>query len=157
MPDGKLVATGHFAGNKDPGIIRLWNFETGKEVRGKRRGHREPVTSVAFAPDGKTLVSASWDRTVRVWDVATGKELKCFLGHSDVVECAAFSADGKRVISSGNIFTPSLRVWDVATGKQLFETDPVRDGFFGVAALPDGRQCVTAGRDGVVRLWQWKR
>jgi WD40 repeat protein len=88
--------------------------------------------------------------------VATGKELKSFLGHADVAECAAFTSDGKRIISSGNIFNPSLRIWDVATGKQLFESEPVRDGFFCVATLPNS-QCVSAGRDGVIRLWQWKR
>jgi WD40 repeat protein len=156
LPDGKLIATGHFAGDSEPGVVRLWNFETGKEIR-EMRGHKEAVTSVAFAPNGKTLVSTSWDKSVRLWDVATGKELKSFLGHTNVAECAVFTSDGSRLVSSGNIFNPSLRIWDVATGKQLFESAPVRDGFFCVATVPNSRQCVSAGRDGVVRLWQWKR
>ena len=79
------------------------------------------------------------------------------LSENKYAEGAAFTSDGKRIVSCGNIFNPTLRVWDVETGTQLYESAIVADGFFAVATLPNSRQCVSAGRDGIVRLWQWKR
>jgi WD40 repeat protein len=71
-------------------------------------------------------------------------------------EYAVFTPDGKRVLACGNDYDPRVRLWDAATGMQLHESRPVPKGFLCVAALPDGRHCVTAGKDGVVRLWRWK-
>jgi WD40 repeat protein len=112
---------------------------------------------VAFSPDGKMLLSSSFDRTVRLCDVDSGRQLKYLTGHTHRVEYAAFSPDGRRIVSCGNQNNPTLRVWDVASGKQLHESEEVAGGFLGVAVRPNGCQCVTAGRDGVVRLWRWAR
>jgi len=61
-------------------------------------GHTEPVNSVAFSPDGKQIVSGSWDRTVRRWDAATGQQLLPALeGHTEAVSSVAFSPDGKQI------------------------------------------------------------
>ncbi len=79
--------------------------------------HAGWVHSVAFAPDGKTLVSGSWDRTIRRWELATGKELGRLLGHTHVVEGLAFTPDGKRVASAGHDQT--IRLWDRATNREL--------------------------------------
>jgi WD40 repeat protein len=155
-PDGKTVACGHFSGVDKPGIVRFWDFETGKEIR-SCAGHKLEIACVAFSPDGKSLVSTSFDKTLRLWDVATGKEMKVFQGHKARAEYAAFTRDGKRIVSCGNPNDPKLRLWDVASGKQLLETEDVRGGFFCVAALPDNRQCVSAGGDGTVRVWKWAR
>ena len=155
-PDGKMIAAGHTVGYEVPGAIRLWDVESGKEVR-TLNGHTKRLCSVRFSPDGKTLVSSSFDKTVRLWNVADGKQLKSLEGHRDRVEGAAFTPDGKRVISVGNQDNPVVVLWDVASGEMLLEASAKGGGLLDVVALPDGKRCLTCSKDGIVRLWEWKR
>ena len=74
--------------------------------------------SVAFSPDGQRLASASHDKTVKIWDTATGKELFALKGHADGVRSVAFSPDGQRLASASDDKT--VKIWDSATGKELF-------------------------------------
>lgn len=155
-PDGKLLAAGHFAVVNGPGTIRLWDVAKGTEVR-VMKGHELEVTSVAFSADGKSLVTSSFDKTVRIWRVADGKEVKCLKGHTGRIECAVFTPNGQRVVSCAGESDPTLRLWDVSSGKQLGESEQVAEGFLSLAALPDNRHCLTAGKDGSIRLWRWTR
>ena len=72
--------------------------------------------SAAFSPDGQRIVTASADKTARIWDAASGKPIgKPLRGHEDEVRGAAFSPDGKRIVTASSDKT--ARIWDVATGK----------------------------------------
>ena len=78
-------------------------------------GHTGQVTSVAISPDAKRIVSGSADKTVKVWDVATGRELLSLKGHTDAVRSVAFSPDGKRIVSGSGDKT--VKVWDAGNGQ----------------------------------------
>lgn len=116
----------------------------------------DTISAIAFSPDGKTLVSASWDRTVRLWDVATGKEMRAFIGHQAQVECVAFSPDGKQIASAG--WDRTLRLWDVATGKEIRQIGEHPDGILAIAFSPDGQTLASGNQDqknqsGTLHLW----
>ena len=91
---------------------------------------------MAFSPDGSRIASAGWDKTVKVWDAATGQETLTLRGHTDWVYSVAFSPDGSRLASASEDKT--VKVWDAATGQETLtlkgHTGPVRS----VAFSPDG-------------------
>jgi WD40 repeat protein len=155
-PDGKLLAASHFAAVNGPGTIRLWDVQKGTEIRAMT-GHQMEISQVSFSPDGKLLVTSSFDKTVRIWRVADGKEIKVLKGQNGRIEGAVFTPDGQRVLSCCDEADPTLRMWDVASGKQLGESEKTDQGFLGLAVLPDGQHGLTTGKDGSVRLWRWMR
>jgi RNA polymerase sigma factor (sigma-70 family) len=110
-PDGRTLASAScfnafFAGAGQDDEIRLWDVDTGREIR-RLGGHRGGYWQVAFSADGRTLVSAGEDGRVRLWELATGRERRSFAGHEGPVTAAALSRDGRRVLS-GSVDTTAL-------------------------------------------------
>ncbi len=151
-PDGKTVAsaTGRPSGTKDakPGEVKLWGVATGKELF-NFKGHTAQVFCVAFSPDGKTLASASYDKTVKLWDPATGKELAT-LDHKAPRRWVAYSPDGKTLASLG--YDDTITLWDAATRKELagYKT---RGQLLSIAFSPDGKMLASGSRDKTIKLW----
>ena len=74
------------------------------------KGHGDGVTSVAFSPDGKRLASCSTDKTIKLWDVATGQETLTLKGHYSMVMSVAYSREGQRLASGS--FDGAIKLWD---------------------------------------------
>src|SRR5579872_4245298 len=95
------------------GLVPSWPLSTSPRLRATLKGHMTTVFSVAFSPDGKTQASGSRDNTIKLWDVATGKEQATLQGHTGGVFCVAFSPDGK-TLASGS-FDNTIEFWDVTS------------------------------------------
>ena len=114
-------------------------------------GHTLGVESVAFSPDGHTVVSGSSDGTVRLWDLQGNPISKPFQGHTNSVTSVAFSPDGQTVVSGGNDNT--VRLWDLQGNAIGAPFQGHTDTVFSVAFSPDGQTVVSGSNDNTVRLW----
>jgi WD40 repeat protein len=114
-------------------------------------GHAGIANHVAFSPDAKRLATASSDRTARIWDASTGRELRRLDGHTDSVEWAEFSPDGKRLATASDDDT--ARLWDADSGRLLHTLSGHKTDVNAVQFSPDGARLLTHGDDGEARLW----
>lgn len=145
-PDGRRLAMGSLETSK----IDLLDVASGA-VEGSFEGHSWAIRGLAFSADGKMLASASGDRTVRTWDVASRKPLQVMKGHNGVVRAVAFSADGARLVSGDSY--GNVMLWSVADGKALATGRGHEGQVQAVAVAPDGRNFASVSVDGTVRLW----
>ena len=116
------------------------------------------VLSCAFSPDGRCVLTGSNDTTARLWETATGKELRRFQGHIGHVTSVAFSRDGRWVLtgsgSLSGIGDNSARLWETATGKEVRRFKGHSEDVLAVAFSPKGRHALTGSKDGTARLWE---
>jgi len=134
-PDGKRLAAA--GGSKNGGTAKIWDLGTSK-LHVELAGHSNGVFSVAFSPDGNRVATAAYDKTARIWDVASGRELKR-LEHEEGTSCAVFTPDGARLIVSG---TARIRVWDIESGNQIMDFG---DQASKLAISPNGEYIASCG------------
>ncbi len=114
-----------------------------------------PANAAAFSTDRKLAAFASNDKSVRIYDVDAGRDLRRCIGHTASVWCVAFSPDGSKLLSGSKDGT--IRLWDVATGRELLRLEAHADLVSAVAFSPDGRRALSAGYDHEVHLWDLER
>jgi WD40 repeat protein len=125
---------------------RSWARPLGEPLR-----HESHVQAASFSPDGKRVVTASNDKTARIWDALTGQPLGEPLRHEDMVLAASFSPDGKRVVTGSA--DRIARVWDALTGQPLGAPLRHESSVLAASFSPDGKQVVTASYDKTARVW----
>jgi WD40 repeat protein len=152
-PDGKTLAWG----TPNNGAIGVWDVATQKEVRQLSPGQAGPFypNAVAFSPDGKRLAARNYDHSMRIWDLAEGKEIKFIPSQSNSYtgsQCnLAFTPDGKHLASGLGMNT--LGQWDLTTGQPVGFQAGHSGGVHVLALAADGKTAATRGYDNTVRLW----
>jgi WD40 repeat protein/tRNA A-37 threonylcarbamoyl transferase component Bud32 len=114
-------------------------------------GHTDRVWSVCFSADGHHLASGSEDKTISVWNAATGQPTATLRGHASGVLSVCFNPDGRRLASAS--YDRTVKVWDVATGQPTATFERHEDAVTSVCFSPDGGLLASASRDGTVRVW----
>ncbi|CAG8888404.1 unnamed protein product [Penicillium egyptiacum] len=114
-------------------------------------GHSSSVQSVAFSPDSQLLASGSDDKTIRLWDTATGALQQTLEGHTDSVQSVTFSPDGRLLASSSDDKT--IRLWKTATGALQQTLKGHTDSVQSVAFSPDSRLLASSSDDKTILLW----
>ena len=148
-PDGALLAVS--------GSIGIWLYDavTHQEVN-LLTGHESQVLCVAFSPDGQTLASGSWDRTIRLWNPYTGQHKATLMddGMWDVTSIA-FSPDGSTLASGGGRWSNKIRLWDIETGSRTAIFAGHEGNVTSVVFSPDGTILASGGgwKDNTIRLW----
>jgi WD40 repeat protein/serine/threonine protein kinase/DNA-binding XRE family transcriptional regulator len=132
----------------------LVNALTRGFTRQRYLGHANSIAGVAFSPDGRYIITASYDHTARLWDAQTGLEIRRFAGHTDFIYKATFSPNGRYALTSSSDRT--ARVWDVQTGQEVRRFSDHTDEIWDTEFSPDGRYVVVA--DGALaRLWDFQQ
>ena len=166
--------------------MNFWDILTGNKIKTfKAQGHFEGFNRIRFSPherlkrfnnrsffykvlmprlspNGKTIASASGGKTIKLWDITTGKKIKTFEGHSQGVNRVSFSPDGKTIASasgSGKIRLAStnniVKLWDINTGREITTLQGHSRLVNSISFSPDGKAIASASHDGTVILWNF--
>jgi WD40 repeat protein len=154
LPDVERFCAGLNQHAPRPWLRPLWPAleAPGGPLRRTLAGHSDGVVGVAVSADGRLAVSASWDHTLKVWDLHSGRLLRTLQGHSYLVTGVAVSADGRLAVSAS--MDTTLKVWELDTGRLLRTLMGHTNAVNGVAASADGRRAVSAAADRTLKVWE---
>lgn len=169
-PDGKYIAV---AANT---FVEIYDVESLHLLK-RHEGHAGKVSSLSYSPDGIYISSGSWDKTIKLWEVSSGREITAMKGHKDVVSSVSISHDGRYIASGSG--DKCIRLWDFSSMKfslfpligEIFSDDYVKirkessredasimeghaDRVSSLSFSPDSRLVVSGSDDKTIRLWE---
>ena len=148
-PNSQQVALGGYGWENGSTFWMLWDLKSGKAR--KIFGHSTQIYRLAFSPDGKIVATASWDRTIKLWNAMDGKLIRTLNGkHDSFILGLSFSPDGKMLVSSGQDKT--VRLWSV-NGKLLHILVDHQESPTDVVFSSDGKIIASASGDQTIKLW----
>lgn len=136
----------------DDFTLFLWNPETDKKPLARLTGHQQLVNDVKFSPDGRILASASFDKSIKLWEARTGKFICTLRGHVQAVYMIAFSADSRLMVSGSADST--LKLWNMKIRKLEIDLPGHADEVYAVDWSTNGLMVASGGKDKVLKLWQ---
>jgi WD40 repeat protein len=149
-PDGRWLAVGGwFSGTREE-TIRLYDFASG-ELKSLLKGHTDVVLSLAFSPDGKRLISGSFDNTAILWDVESRALLHRLEGHRAEIYAVGFTPDGERAVTGS--YDHTLRLWRVSDGSLIMEMQGHQNQVTSLAVSPKDGWIASGDKSGEIRLW----
>ncbi|MBI4660224.1 MAG: protein kinase [Verrucomicrobia bacterium] len=116
------------------------------------RGHLGAVFAVAFSPDGQRIMTASEDKTAKVWEANTGRELLTLKGHTSYIRSGAFSPDGQLILTGSGDRT--VKLWDSSSGREILILKGHTNQVASVAFSPDGQRMATSSNDHTAKVWE---
>ncbi|XP_042298534.1 notchless protein homolog 1 [Sceloporus undulatus] len=136
----------------DDFTLFLWVPAEDKKPLERMTGHQALINQVLFSPDTRIIASASFDKSVKLWDGKTGKYLASLRGHVSAVYQIAWSADSRLLVSGSSDST--LKVWDAKTRKLAVDLPGHADEVYAVDWSPDGQRVASGGKDKCLRIWR---
>lgn len=129
----------------------LWSPLKQNKPVARMHGHQKLVNHVAFSPDGRHIVSASFDNSIKLWDGVSGTFVSTFRGHVGPVYQVCWSSDNRLLVSGSKDTT--LKVWDVKTRKLSCDLPGHKDEVYTIDWSVDGKRVVSGGKDRMIRIW----
>jgi WD40 repeat protein len=158
-PDGKTIATASYDRS-----IKIWEvkipqipdfFEKPGICLQTLIGHQQPVSAIAFSPDGQQLVSSSFDKTIKLWDTTSGKCVKTLLGHRNRIWTVAFHPNGNQIASGGD--DNHTKIWDLERERCIKTIVGNANAILSVNLSPDGSYLASGNEDTTIRIWSIDR
>lgn len=144
---GERLVTG-----SDDFTLCLWEPGKSKKPVSRMTGHQQLVNQVAYSPDGRWILSASFDKSLRLWDGVKGKFVATLRGHVGPVYQVAWSSDSRLAVSGSKDST--LKLWDMRQKRMVVDLPGHADEVFSVDWSPDGTAVASGGKDRVLKLWK---